>query len=66
VESPTEQPRESVLLTTSVESNNAVMQPHGSVGAVAGRHAIAEGNPEEVAAALCRYSAPEEVYLLSQ
>lgn len=35
--------------------------PHGSVGAVAGRRAIAQGNPDEVAAALCRYSAPEEV-----
>ncbi|KAJ3669826.1 hypothetical protein LUZ60_010150 [Juncus effusus] len=34
---------------------------HGSVGAVAGRRAIAEGNTDEVAAALCRYSAPEEV-----
>ncbi|GJN23236.1 hypothetical protein PR202_gb10868 [Eleusine coracana subsp. coracana] len=55
-EPPTEQP-------TAVESNNAVLQndPHGSVGAVAGRRAIAQGNPDEVAAALCRYSAPEEL-----
>ncbi|GJM96700.1 hypothetical protein PR202_ga13562 [Eleusine coracana subsp. coracana] len=55
-EPPTEQP-------TAVESNNAVLQsdPHGSVGAVAGRRAIAQGNSDEVAAALCRYSAPEEV-----
>lgn len=35
--------------------------PHGSVGAVAGRRAIAQANPDQVAAALCRYSAPEEV-----
>ena len=35
--------------------------PHGSVGAVAGRRAIAQGNPDEIAAALCRYTAPEEV-----
>jgi len=40
-------------------------EPHGSVGAAAGRRAIAQGNPDEVAAALCRYSAPEEVHLLS-
>ncbi|OAY84047.1 zinc finger protein ZPR1 homolog [Ananas comosus] len=42
-------------------NNNIVVVPHGLVGAVAGRRAIAQGNPEEVAAALCRYSAPEEV-----
>ncbi|KAK1319716.1 hypothetical protein QJS10_CPB04g01917 [Acorus calamus] len=36
-------------------------RPHGSVGAVAGSRAIAQGNTEEVAAALCRYSAPEEI-----
>jgi len=39
-------------------------EPHGSVGAAAGRRAIAQGNPDEVAAALCRYSAPEEVDVL--
>ncbi|KAJ3704285.1 hypothetical protein LUZ61_007990 [Rhynchospora tenuis] len=45
------------------EENNLMSDtmPHGSVGAVAGRRAIAQGNPDEVAAALCRYSAPEEV-----
>ena len=37
--------------------------PHGSVGAVAGRRAIAQANTDQVAAALCRYSAPEEVWL---
>ncbi|XP_073005458.1 uncharacterized protein [Typha latifolia] len=50
----------------TVEENNAVpdgfhREPHGSVGAIAGRRAIVQGKPEEVAAALCRYSAPEEV-----
>ncbi|XP_039140216.1 zinc finger protein ZPR1-like [Dioscorea cayenensis subsp. rotundata] len=35
--------------------------PHGSVGAIAGRRAIAQCNSDEVAAAFCRYSAPEEV-----
>jgi zinc finger protein len=63
-EPATEQPREAVLPATAVESHNAVLQPHGSVGAVAGRRAIVEGNPDEVAAALCRYSAPEKVDLL--
>lgn len=36
-------------------------EPHGSVGARAGRQAIAQGNSEEMAEALFRYSAPEEV-----
>jgi zinc finger protein len=63
-EPATEQPRVAVLPATAVESHNAVLQPHGSVGAVAGRRAIVEGNPDEVAAALCRYSAPEKVDLL--
>ncbi|PKA61003.1 hypothetical protein AXF42_Ash020811 [Apostasia shenzhenica] len=35
--------------------------PHGFIGAVAGYHTIANGNIDQVAAALCRYSAPEEV-----
>jgi zinc finger protein len=63
-EPPTEQPGEAVLPASAVESNSDGLQsvPHGSVGAVAGRRAIAQGNPDEVAAALCRYSAPEEVY----
>ncbi|XP_078168218.1 uncharacterized protein LOC144562798 [Carex rostrata] len=45
------------------EENNLMSDvvPHGSVGSVAGRRAIAQCNPDEVAAALCRYSAPEEV-----
>lgn len=43
-------------------SNISQKEPHGSVGAIAGQRAIAQGKTEEVAAALCRYSAPEEVY----
>ncbi|GAA0148743.1 hypothetical protein LIER_08101 [Lithospermum erythrorhizon] len=36
-------------------------EPHGSVGARAGRQAIAQGNSAKIAEALFRYSAPEEV-----
>ncbi|XP_073037964.1 uncharacterized protein [Primulina eburnea] len=36
-------------------------EPHGSVGAKAGRKAIAQGNSVESADALFRYSSPEEV-----
>ncbi|TVU44880.1 hypothetical protein EJB05_04342, partial [Eragrostis curvula] len=62
-EPQTGQPGEAVLPAAAVESNSAVLQgePHGSVGAAAGRRAIAQGNSDEVAAALCRYTAPEEV-----
>ncbi|KAG6473112.1 hypothetical protein ZIOFF_067019 [Zingiber officinale] len=42
-------------------SNISQKEPHGSVGAISGQRAIAQGKTEEVAAALCRYSAPEEV-----
>jgi len=63
-EPQTEQPGEAVL-PASANSDGLQSVPHGSVGAVAGRRAIAQGSPDEVAAALCRYSAPEEVYLLS-
>lgn len=38
------------------------VEPHGSVGAVAGRRAIAQGNTAEFAQALFRYTAPEEVH----
>uniref|UniRef100_A0A0E0ID91 Zinc finger ZPR1-type domain-containing protein n=1 Tax=Oryza nivara TaxID=4536 RepID=A0A0E0ID91_ORYNI len=62
VEPSTEEPGDQpVNHASTVEGNSEVLQePHGSVGAVAGRRAIAQGNPDEVAAALCRYSAPEE------
>ncbi|GMI93030.1 hypothetical protein like AT5G37340 [Hibiscus trionum] len=47
------------------ETNNDVdqirRQPHGSVGATAGQKAIAQSNSAEIAEALFRYSAPEEV-----
>ncbi|KAG8662546.1 hypothetical protein MANES_01G122000v8 [Manihot esculenta] len=36
-------------------------EPHGSVGAVAGHRAIAQSNSAEIADAIFRYSAPEEV-----
>ncbi|CAA3017111.1 zinc finger ZPR1-like isoform X1 [Olea europaea subsp. europaea] len=36
-------------------------EPHGSVGARAGRQAIAQGNSAEIAEAIFRYTAPEEV-----
>lgn len=45
-------------------SNSAVEfrgEPHGSVGARAGHRAIAQSNSAEMAEALFRYSAPEEV-----
>ncbi|CAN6309236.1 unnamed protein product [Urochloa humidicola] len=61
-----EQPGQAVLPASAVGSNSGGLQsePHGSVGALAGRRAIAQGNPDEVAAALCRYAAPEEVDVL--
>ncbi|KAH9304602.1 hypothetical protein KI387_009006 [Taxus chinensis] len=36
-------------------------EPHGSVGALAAHQAIAQGNSDAVAAALFKYSTPEEV-----
>lgn len=41
--------------------NQMQAEPHGSVGAEAGRRAIAQSNSAEIAEALFRYSAPEEV-----
>ncbi|EEF33874.1 zinc finger protein ZPR1 [Ricinus communis] len=38
-----------------------IREPHGSVGAVAGHRTIAQSNSAEIAEALFRYSAPEEV-----
>uniref|UniRef100_A0A0C9S3X2 TSA: Wollemia nobilis Ref_Wollemi_Transcript_28289_1262 transcribed RNA sequence n=1 Tax=Wollemia nobilis TaxID=56998 RepID=A0A0C9S3X2_9CONI len=38
-------------------------EPHGSVGALAAHRAIAQGNSDEVAAALFKYAAPEEVMM---
>nr|GEU58927.1 zinc finger protein ZPR1-like [Tanacetum cinerariifolium] len=45
----------------AVSSSQGTVEPHGSVGAVAGRRAIAQGNTVEFSEALFRYSAPEEV-----
>nr|XP_029117735.1 zinc finger protein zpr1 isoform X2 [Elaeis guineensis] len=64
--SAAEEPNRQINGDASTEKHNPALDgtervPHGSVGAVAGRRAIAQGNTEEVAAALCRYSAPEEV-----
>ncbi|XAR69919.1 hypothetical protein NMG60_11001692 [Bertholletia excelsa] len=42
-------------------SDQSSREPHGSVGAPAGHRAIAQGNSTEIAEALFRYSAPEEV-----
>ena len=38
--------------------------PHGAVGAESAHRAIAQGSDKDVAAALFKYSAPEEVCLL--
>ncbi|XWS35363.1 hypothetical protein CRYUN_Cryun21dG0119500 [Craigia yunnanensis] len=51
---------------TSVEETSNYVdqirrQPHGSVGAAAGQRAIAQSNSAEIAEALFRYTAPEEV-----
>lgn len=48
------------------EGDTREAEPHGSVGARAGRRAIAQGNSTEMAEALFRYSAPEEVNYLSE
>lgn len=39
--------------------------PHGSVGAIAAHQAIALGNSPEIAESLFKYSAPEEVSIVS-
>ena len=41
-------------------------EPHGSIGAAAGHRAIAQGSSTEIAEALFRYSAPEEVKIYFQ
>ena len=63
---PTKEPGESSQdASTVVVKSGGLQMPHGSVGAAAGRRAIAQGNSDEITAALCRYSAPEEVCLFS-
>lgn len=46
-------------------SDQVQREPHGSVGASAGRQAIAQSNSSEIAEALFRYNAPEEVPFLN-
>lgn len=46
-------------------ASEVIREPHGSVGAAAGRRAIAQGNSTEIADTLFRYSAPEEVRIYS-
>lgn len=46
--------------------SRVIREPHGSVGARAGRRAIAQGAGTEISDALFRYSAPEEVKILSR
>ncbi|KAL4387235.1 hypothetical protein GQ457_09G013410 [Hibiscus cannabinus] len=46
---------------TSNDVDQIRRQPHGSVGAAAGQKAIAQSNSAEIAEALFRYSAPQEV-----
>ncbi|KAF7012769.1 hypothetical protein CFC21_026928 [Triticum aestivum] len=64
---PTRESGDSSQDASTVEGNSGGPQriPHGSVGAVAGRRAIAQGNSDEITAALCRYSAPEEVIVMA-
>ncbi|KAJ1443265.1 Zinc finger, ZPR1-type [Sesbania bispinosa] len=45
----------------AVAANQMRGEPHGSVGAAAGHQAIAQSNSAEIAEALFRYTAPEEV-----
>lgn len=48
--------------TSGVDASNRVNgEAHGSVGAPAGHRAIAQSNSAEIAEALFRYTAPEEV-----
>ncbi|XP_061351546.1 uncharacterized protein LOC133296557 [Gastrolobium bilobum] len=45
----------------AVAADRVRREPHGSVGAAAGHRAIAQSNSAEIAEALFRYTAPEEV-----
>ncbi|KAH9605042.1 hypothetical protein KSS87_003136 [Heliosperma pusillum] len=47
--------------TVNPVSDGVSVEPHGSVGARAGRRAIAQGNTDQIAEALCRYTSPEEL-----
>ncbi|KAJ0076168.1 hypothetical protein Patl1_34563 [Pistacia atlantica] len=60
---PTQLEESRTVVTEESNSTSDQMQrvPHGSVGAVTGHRAIAQSNSSEMADALFRYSAPEEV-----
>ncbi|KAK9716487.1 hypothetical protein RND81_06G236700 [Saponaria officinalis] len=47
--------------TVNPVSDEVPREPHGTVGARAGRQAIAQGTTDQIAEALCRYTSPEEV-----
>ncbi|XP_021754038.1 zinc finger protein ZPR1-like [Chenopodium quinoa] len=55
------EPDEAVAGTANHASDHVAREPHGAVGARAGRRAIAQDNTAEIADAICRYTAPEEV-----
>ncbi|CAN1804767.1 Zinc finger protein ZPR1 homolog, partial [Linum perenne] len=59
-------PTQPVVEVTSGEAaetdvNPQTVEPHGSVGAVAGHRAIAQSSSADIADAMFRYSSPEEV-----
>ncbi|CAI0439353.1 unnamed protein product [Linum tenue] len=47
--------------TENDNANPGEVEPHGSIGAVAGHRAIAQSNSSEISEALFRYTSPEEV-----
>lgn len=61
--SQAEEPGEEALRVNITSANQQIHgeHPHGTVGAKAGHRAIAQGNGAEIAEAIFRYSAPEEV-----
>ncbi|PPD89661.1 hypothetical protein GOBAR_DD13391 [Gossypium barbadense] len=58
---PSQLNADAAMEETSNDVDQIRRQPHGSVGAAAGQKAIAQSNSAEIAEALFRYSAPEEV-----
>ncbi|KAG8481350.1 hypothetical protein CXB51_026281 [Gossypium anomalum] len=58
---PSQLNADAAMEETSNDVDQIRRQPHGSVGATAGQKAIAQSNSAEIAEALFRYSAPEEV-----
>ncbi|KAA3480087.1 zinc finger protein ZPR1-like [Gossypium australe] len=58
---PSQLNADAAMEETSNDVDQIRRQQHGSVGAAAGQKAIAQSNSAEIAEALFRYSAPEEV-----